>query len=325
MIEIEDNYTVSDRIVLGTTNINISPLGLGTWQWGDKLVWSYGSGEFNDADLQAGFQRTLAAGINFFDTAESYGSGRSETLLGQYLKRAIQEGKTPQDGVVIATKFMPYPWRMSRNELLLALKQSLIRLGLDHVDLFQVHHPAPPRSPETWAASLADAVEAGLAKAVGVSNYSEDWMRRAHAVLARRGIPLASNQVEYSLIVRDPEWNGVLKACNELGITLIAYSPLAKGLLTGKYSRQNPPRGVRRFMARRYLNKIDPLILSLQKIGEAHGGKTPGQVSLNWLMGKGAVPIPGIKNFRHAEENSGAVGWHLTKDEMEELDQLKLD
>ena len=325
MIETNENYTTSERIVLGRTSLNISPLGIGTWQWGDKLFWRYGTGEFNDADIQAGFQRALAAGINFFDTAEGYGSGHSETLLGKYLHRAIQEGKAPKDGLIIATKFMPYPWRLSRQELILALKQSLKRLGLDRIDLYQIHQPIPPRSPEAWAEALADAVEQKLVRAVGVSNYSEDWMRRAYDVLARRGVPLASNQVEYSLLNRDPEWNGVMKACKELNVTLIAYSPLGKGLLTGKYTQQNPPKGIRRFLLRQQLSRLQPLVDLLRHIGDNHYGKTPGQVALNWLMAKGAVPIPGIKTFHHAEENSGALGWHLTRDEIDQLNDYKFD
>ena len=324
-METEENYTVSERIVLGATNIRISPLGIGTWQWGDKLVWNYGTGDYNDADIQAGFERALAAGINFFDSAETYGSGHSETLLGQFIRRANQEGKTPLDGIVVASKFMPYPWRLSSKELVAALKRSLKRLGLERIDLYQVHQPLPPHPPETWATCLADVASEGLVQAVGVSNYSEDWMRRAYEILAKRGISLASNQVEYSLMMRDPEWNGVLKACRELKVTLIAYSPLGKGLLTGKYTPENPPKGVRRFQAGRNLKSIQPLIRLMHKIGQEHGGKTPGQVALNWLISNGVVPIPGIKNFRQAEDNSGALGWHLTRDEIDLLGELKLE
>jgi aryl-alcohol dehydrogenase-like predicted oxidoreductase len=323
-METEGKREVSERIVLGATDIRVSPMGIGTWQWGDRLVWNYGTGEFNDADLQAGFERALIAGINFFDTAETYGSGHSEMLLGQFLRRALQEGKAAPDVVIIATKFMPYPWRLSPKELFSSLKRSLKRLDIDHIDLYQIHHPLPPHTPETWAACLADVASEGLVRAVGVSNYSEDWTRRAFETLAKRGIPLASNQVEYNLLMRDPEWNGILKACRELKITLIAHTPLARGLLTGKYTPDNPPKGVRRFQASRNLKSIQPLIHLMFKFGQEHGGKTPGQVALNWLINKGAMPIPGIKNFRQAEENCGALGWHLTADEVSQLDEFKL-
>ena len=316
-----DEHTVLDRVPLGSTSIRISPLGIGTWQWGDRMFWNYGQGEFNDADLHAGFRAALSAGVNFFDTAEVYGSGRSETLLGEFIRT---DNPQPAEPLVVATKFMPYPWRLSRKELVRALRRSLKRLGLDHVDLYQVHQPIPPLPPETWAAGLADAAGEGLVRAVGVSNYSEDWMRRAHAVLAKRGLPLASNQVEYSLLVRDPEWNGVQAACKELDVTLIAYSPLGKGLLTGKYTPEHPPKGVRRFMLGRYLKPVQPLVGLLREIGQKHGGKTPAQVALNWLMAKGAVPIPGLKNLRQAAENLGALGWRLTPDEVAALDDTKV-
>ena len=312
---------ILDRVPLGSTSIRISPLGIGTWQWGDRMFWNYGQGEFNDADLRAGFRAAVAAGINFFDTAEVYGSGRSETLLGEFMR---SDNPPPASPLVVATKFMPYPWRLSRKELVKALRHSLKRLGLDHVDLYQVHQPIPPLPPETWAAGLADALGEGLVRAVGVSNYSEDWMRRTQAVLAKRGIPLVSNQVEYSLLTRSPEWNGVRAACQELNVTLIAYSPLGKGLLTGKYTPEHPPKGARRVMLGRYLEPVQPLVRLLREIGQKYGGKTPAQVALNWLMVKGAVPIPGIKNLRQASENLGALGWRLTPDEAAALEEIKI-
>jgi len=147
-------------------------------------------------------------------------------------------------------------------------------------------------------------------------------MRRAHDVLAKRGIPLASNQVEYSLLHRQPERNGVLAACRDLRVALIAYSPVAKGILTGKYTPQNPPPGVRgRQWNFKPLAHIQPLIARLREVGEAHGGKTPAQVALNWLIQKGALPIPGVKNARQVQDNLGALGWSLTPDEVELLDQ----
>src|SRR5262249_6112696 len=138
-------------------------------------------------------------------------------------------------------KFMPLFWRLRKGQLSRALRGSLKRLKVSKLDLYQIHWPSLPLSVETWAEALADAVEAGLTRAVGVSNYDVDQMRRTHGVLAKRCIPLASNQVEYNLLDRSPERNGVFDACRELGVTLIAYSPLAMGMLTGKYTPENPP------------------------------------------------------------------------------------
>jgi len=175
--------------------------------------------------------------------------------------------------------------------------------------------------------ALAKAVEEGLTCAVGVSNYTPSQTVRAHATLARYGIPLASNQVEYSLLERKPETSGLVKVCRDLGVTVIAYSPIAKGMLTGKYTPDNVPSGMRgRMYKREYLSKIQPLIGLLNEIGQAHGvansAKTPSQVSLNWLICKGAVPIPGAKNLRQAQENLGALGWRLTDEEVARLDEM---
>ncbi len=234
--------TSSDRVSLGSTGIQISPMGIGTWAWGDTWFWQYGKGGYSDADLDAAYQASLAYGISFFDTAEMYGRGRSERLLGQFARQAGWP-------VVITTKFFPLPWRVSKGQLMGALRHSLDRLGLESVDLYQMHWPFPPVPIDTWMDAMADAVQAGLIRAVGVSNYNAEQTRRAHDALARRGVPLASNQVDYSLLQRKPETNGLLALCKQLNVTLIAYSPLAQGLLTGKYTPQNPPPGLR---GRRY-------------------------------------------------------------------------
>lgn len=307
------SIATAERIALGSSDTQVSTLGIGAWAWGDRLVWGYKSG-YNDADLQGAFQATLAAGINLLDTAELYGFGRSETLIGQFMR---QSGQRP----VIATKFTPLPWRFMKSQLISALRGSLRRLGMERVDLYQIHWPSPPGTIETWMDALADAVKAGLTRAVGVSNYSVEQMQRAHAALAKRGIALASNQVEYSLLTRDPERSGLLKLCHELNVTLIAYSPLAMGLLTGKYTPDNPPRGVRgRWYKPPYLAQIQPLIALLREIGQAQGGKTPSQVALNWLICKGTLPIPGAKNVRQVQDNAGALGWRLTDDQVAVLD-----
>ncbi len=302
-----------ESISLGSSDLRVSPLGIGTWAWGDRMFWGYGR-DYTDADLQAAFDASLAAGITWFDTAEIYGSGQSERLLGQFARAA-------GGPVVVATKFFPFPWRWRPSSILNALRRSLQRLGLEQVDLYQIHQPFPPVPIETWMAGLADAVEAGLVRAVGVSNYSPEQTRRAHAALAQRGVPLASNQVAYSLLHRLPERNGLVEVCRELNITLIAYSPLAQGLLTGKYTPENPPPGLRGWrFNRKLVAQSQPLIALLSETGAAHGGKTPAQVALNWVICKGAVPIPGAKTARQAQDNAGALGWRLTDQEVAVLD-----
>ncbi len=311
------NLASRETVQLGRTGINVPPLGAGTWQWGDTAFWGYGKG-YAEEQVRAAFDASLAAGVDFFDTAEIYGRGRSERFLGRFIDgAAIAGGARP----VVATKFMPLPWRLGKRALLAALRASLGRLGLAQVDLYQIHFPMPPVPLETWAEALADAVAAGLTRAVGISNCSADQTRRVHAVLARRGVLLASNQVEYSLLHRAPERNGLAQACRELGVTLIAYSPLAKGMLTGKYTPANPPPG---FRGRRYrgetLAGMQPLIGLLREIGQAHGDRTPGQVALNWVICKDALPIPGAKNAAQAQGNAGALGWRLSEAEVAALD-----
>ncbi len=303
----------SDFVSLGNTGIQISTMGLGTWAWGDRLFWGYG-GSYDIEDVCQAFVASLAGGINFIDTAEVYGQGNSERIIGEILRESGAN-------VIIATKFQPFPWRLSRAAFIKALRASLKRLGRESVELYQIHWPFPPVPVETWANALADAIELGLTLAVGVSNYNAQQMRRTHTVLVKRGVLLASNQVEFSLLNRQAESSGLLSLCHELGVTLIAYSPLTQGLLTGKYTPQNTPSGFRAIRYNsRYLAHIQPLIRLLREIGGAHGGKTPAQVALNWTICKGTVPIPGAKNAHQAEENIGALGWRLTNEEVTRLD-----
>lgn len=302
-------------IALGKTEIKVSPLGVGAWAWGDRFYWSYGRG-YDAADVKAAFDYSLEGGINWIDTAEAYGQGQSERYVGKF----VAERETR---VVIATKFMPFPWRLGKGALRKALQRSRERLGVEQIDLYQIHWPFPPISVETWADALADAVQEGLVRAVGVSNYNEDQMRRANAVLTKRGVPLASNQVLYNLIDRKVERNGLLKACQEMNISLIAYSPIAQGLLTGKYTADRPMPGVRgRRYSRALLERVRPLVERMREIGQQYDGKTPSQVALNWLICKGTLPIPGAKNARQAKENAGALGWRLDEADVAELERL---
>jgi aryl-alcohol dehydrogenase-like predicted oxidoreductase len=174
------------------------------------------------------------------------------------------------------------------------------------------------------ADALARARDAGLVRAVGVSNYSAKETRSMAAALQKHGMELATNQIEFSLLRRAPETTGLLAACKELGVLPLAYSPIGQGRLTGKYSASNPPPGKRNF-SNHPMEVVDGVVAVLRRIGEKHGGKLPSQVALNWVMNKGAVPIPGAKNRRQAEENAGALGWSLDGDDVLELDRVGLD
>lgn len=304
-------------VPLGRSGLRVSPVGAGTWQWGDRYYWGYGR-DYGPEDLRAAFAGALSAGLTFFDTAEIYGLGRSEKILGGLLQER-SAGAAP----VIATKFFPMPWRLRRADLSRALGGSLRRLGLEKVDLYQVHQPVGPRDVAHWARAMADAHDAGLVRAVGVSNYDVPQLLRAHDALAARGVPLSSNQVGFSLLNRSAERSGLLEAARDLGVTVIAYGPLGEGLLSGKYTTDRPPPLLRRVRyARKWLPKLPPLIGLMRDIGRAHGGAPPAQVALAWCIEKGTVPIAGIKKAEHARDAAAAMSLRLSADETAALDQV---
>ena len=292
-------------------------LGIGTWAWGDKLVWGYGN-SYSEADIREAFKVCVGGGVRFFDSAEVYGQGKAETILGELCAQEDEE-------FVIATKMMPFPWRLFHNSLKFALQNSLRRLRVNQVQLYQMHWPLPPVKVDTWMDRMAEVVDAGMVKAVGVSNYNLEQTITAHEALKKRGLRLASNQVEYHLLERRIEQNGLMEYCLEEGIKIIAYSPLAMGILTGKYTPENPPAGTRAAQYNRsYLEKIQPLIKTLIRIGNDADGKSAGQVAINWCIQKGTLPIPGVKNAAQAVQNLGAIGWQLDAEEMALLDEVSL-
>ncbi len=311
-------------VTLGPGGLVVPALGIGTWAWGDSLFWDYGKA-YSDSDLHAAFDATLDAGLTLFDTAEIYGFGQSERLIGRFMQQRPQQATQE---AIVATKYFPLPWRFSKQSVVDALSASLDRLQVASVALYQVHWPLDfLLSQKDLMLALAAEVRRGRIGAVGVSNYSASQMRDAHRYLAEQGIPLAVNQVQYSLLNRKPETNGVIDTARELGITILAYSPLAQGLLTGKYTPESnlKPAGARwlnpRF-SQSGLTELMPVIGALQEIGEKRD-RTPAQVALNWLVAQGNVmPIPGAKNAHQAAQNAGALGWKLTTDELGQLDQL---
>jgi aryl-alcohol dehydrogenase-like predicted oxidoreductase len=283
----------------------VSAVGAGTNTWGSR------GGK--DPDKRSTFDSLLDCGVTLLDTAEIYTAGASERTIGRCIR---ESGRKP----LVLTKFFPFPWRFGRQAMRAAATRSLARLQLPRVDVYLLHFPWPPVSLETWADALADAVEAGLARAVGISNCGPDQTRRAHAALAARGVPLACNEVEFNLLHRRAERSGLLEVCRELGVTVIAYRPLALGTLTGKYDAGHRPPGYRGlWYGRGYLAGIQPVLAALRRVAEARG-RTVSQVALNWVLCKGALPIPGAKSPAQARENAGAMGWRLTPAEIERLE-----
>lgn len=305
---------------MGQNGPAVTPLCIGTWAWGDKLFWNYGD-RYGPEQLQEAFTAALEAGVTFFDTAEIYGTGKSEEFLGQFLQQT-------QQPVQIATKFGPLPWRFTAQSVSNALTHSLKRLQLQQIALYQVHWPfAFFLSQKTLMNALADEVKRGRIAAVGVSNYSAEQMRDVHQILAARGVPLAVNQVRYSLLSRQVESQGIITTARDLGVTILAYSPLAQGLLTGKYSIDGAetPSGARKIDSRfkkEGLQKIAPVISLLRNFGEKYD-RTPAQVALNWLIAQGnVIPIAGVKTAEQVRQNAGALGWRLSDDEIRKLEQV---
>lgn len=315
---------MNHQMTLGKANLRVSRMGIGAMVWGQPkgmARWTpaqlaYGPSH-GTAEEEEALKVSLDAGVNLIDTAAMYSNGAAERRVGE-----LARGKD----VLIATKFPPSPF--SREDVFpKAFQDSLARLQRNSIDLYQHHFPSNRVSIPKLMSYMADAVEAGKVKAVGVSNYSAEQMRLAHAELAKRGIPLASNQVQYSLLYRKPEVDGVLDACRELGITLIAYSPLAQGALTGKYSPETKASGLRRFLPnfnRKALEAVQPVVELLRQIGDRYG-KSPSQVALRWLIeNENVLPIPGAKNSKQAAENVGALTFSLTPEEVQMLSHVTM-
>jgi pyridoxine 4-dehydrogenase len=326
--------------VVGDGALSISPMGVGTWSWGNQFVWGYD--ERFDPELEKVFDRAVDRGITLFDTADSYGTGngldgRSEVLLGEFLRRYPQNTSLPRSEdalkrlseVNIASKFAPYPWRITPRSVVRAARESSDRLGKESVELGQLHWSTgnyqPFQERALWD-GLAEAYETGVIKAVGLSNYGPEQLKRAAAYMRRRSVPIATLQVQYHLLSRFPEMNGTRELCDALGIRLIAYSPLGLGLLTGKYSVENPPPGVRGYAYREVLPALPALLDVARSIGEARADpetgipKTPAQIALNWCLCKDTTPIPGAKTLDQLNENLGALGWRLSEGEVRALD-----
>jgi aryl-alcohol dehydrogenase-like predicted oxidoreductase len=278
---------------LGKSGLDVSAIGVGTnrWRLGD-----------NDAAVLETFQALLDGGVSFIDTAEVYGFGKSEQLIGQCIKT---DGRKP----VIVSKFAPFIARTSPRHLMRALDASLARLGVEAVDLYLVHFPFPLVDMATFADGLIEAARSGKARHVGVSNFNAEQMQRVADRLASAGVPLAANEVHYSLAHRAPETNGVLDACRELDVALLAYFPLASGRLTAPPDPAKP-------------DKLDGVRRATTEIGEAHQA-AQSQVALNWLLARDrhVIPIPGASKARHAKDNIAALGWSLTPEEFKRLDE----
>eukprot|EP00978_Attheya_sp_CCMP212_P008051 scaffold18739_cov52-Attheya_sp.AAC.4 len=347
---------VKKQVKVGRTKagpIDVSSLGCGTWSWGNKLLWDYDPSQ--DEEIYEAYRAVRMAGVSLFDTADSYGTldlnGRAEILLGQFEKR-LQTELSPSTTTAttsmpvwsflfpsmatptqmsmpppqqVATKFAPYPWRITRGSMVAAARASLKRLDQDKLTLAQLHWSTANYQPFQEGAiwqGIADVYDEGLCEAVGVSNYGPKQLVKFADCMAERQVPLATAQVQYSLMTYKDTGLASKEACDDVGCTLISYSPLCLGLLTGKYNLDNLPRSgnPRRQLFKELLPGAQPLLNTLAAIAK-DVDKTQSQVAINWAMCKGTVPIPGARNLKQAQENLGAVGWSLSNGAVDELDR----
>jgi len=286
----------------------VSKIGLGTWQFGSR-EWGYGD-RYAAVEAARIVERALELGITLFDTAEIYGLGRSERILG----RALQgHGDVP----FVATKIFPLlPLAPVVEQRGVA---SALRLGLRHLDLYQVHQPNPLVRDSTTMRGMRALQDVGLVGAVGVSNYSLERWRRAEAALGR---PVLSNQVRYSLVDRRPE-RELIPYAEDVGRVVIAYSPLAQGFLSGRYNASTRPADLMRRRSKLFrpdtLERGAALFAVLRAVAAAHDA-TPAQVALAWTIRRpNVVAIPGASSVEQVESNAAAADLDLHDDEIRAL------
>jgi pyridoxine 4-dehydrogenase len=333
--------------------LTVSEMGCGTWSWGNRFLWDYDPSQ--DDEIYQAYRTVRQAGITVFDTADSYGTldlnGRAEILLGDFERRYQAEMQPTSSSSTannnkpwwnlgtsttsnkstnlqqqqVATKFAPYPWRLTRGSFVQAARASLKRLQQDQLAIAQLHWSTANYQPfqerVLWE-GLADIYDAGLCQAVGVSNYGPRQLQKIAAYLqTERQVPLASAQIQYSLMTFQAA-EPMNDVCDSLNCRLISYSPLCLGLLTGKYTLDQLPRpgNPRRQLFRELLPGAQPLLQLLHVVARDYC-KSPTQIALNWALCHDTVPIPGCRTVQQAEENLGATGWRLSPDVVDALDR----
>jgi len=333
--------------------IEISALGCGTWSWGNRLLWDYDPSQ--DEEIYSAYKSVRDADVTLFDTADSYGTldlnGRAEILLGEFEKRYLmeteeewkkkEEAQSPSkffgnmfsssldsssiSKQQVATKFAPYPWRVFPSSMTNAAKESLSRLGQNKLALAQLHWSTANYQPfqerALWE-GIGNVYDEGLCDAIGVSNYGPQQLQKIASYMEEREVPLATAQIQYSLMTYK-DCRDMNQICDDQNVRLISYSPLCLGLLTGKYDMDNLPRqgNPRRQLFREILPGAKPLLDTLGVMAKDLG-KSQSQISINWAICKGTVPIPGARTLRQAKENLGSVDFRLSSDMVEELDRV---
>ena len=309
---------------LGHSDLEVSPIGLGVMQFagGSGAIQAINPAVPEETRIEI-VKTALEGGINWFDTAELFGAGRSE----KYLAEALDELGEISQRAIIATKWSSY-LRFAGN-IKKTIQERLDKLSPYSIGLYQIHNPKSFSSTKAEMNAMADLVKGGKIRAVGVSNFNSDQMRVAQDTLEKRGLGLASNQVHYNLLNRKIEYNGVLETARDLGISLIAWAPLASGILTGKFHK-NPEKltGIPAIRRKRLEKKLEdswPVIDVLDEIASKYESE-PAQVALAWLIqqGEDIVAIPGATRIGHVMEGFGAMNLQLSEKDLTQLDQTSL-
>ncbi|KAK1924529.1 NADP-dependent oxidoreductase domain-containing protein [Papiliotrema laurentii] len=316
--------TTRDRVPFPTYDkdrpVNASHLCIGAWPWGDRPTWHWSEDELGD--VQAAWRKMYQAGINFIDTAQTYGNGRSEEIVGRLISGL------PRDSVVVQTKYFPNPLGIENyihpiEAPVNALRQTLERIKVDYVDIYLVHGPIHPQSTTSIAQGMAECVTSGMARAIGIANYDTQGMLEFKESLEEYGVPLATHQCEFSILRRWPELHNEISTCHANGVVFQGYSSIANGRLSGKYTTENPPPKTYRF-SNYDMKDLEPTLDVLRAIARKRG-KPVASVSLNYSVSKGAVPVVGIRNVQQAEEAIEAMGWRLSSEEMKEIDDVSAE
>lgn len=290
-------------------------IGLGTWAWGNRLVWNYGSA-FDENDLFEVYSRMLESPLPFFSTSEGFSEGESERMLGRFSVRAPKPA-------FISSKFIPRFWLVRRSDFRSHLLASLKRLKRRKIDLYLIAPPSGWMNLRMLAECAVEAIDNGQIQNVGVSNFSAVQAAKFAELLAHFGVHLSCLEAEYNLLNRSVETNGIRQLSIELGVPLIAQSPLALGLLSGKFLNEPVQNGLRQQLMNRYpQQRLSGLIRQMNQIGSENEGRNAAQVALNWLICKRAVPIPGATSARQADENLQSINWSLSDEQVERLDRL---
>lgn len=298
-------------------NVEVPYLSIGSWSWGDKATWNYHATQ-DFPKIQEAWEILKKDGLTFIDTAQAYGDGESERICGQLIKNM------PRDSYVINTKWFSLP---DMTNLLTQshgpvhkLRDSLRNLGLDCVDVYMVHGPIHTTMYSTVAKGLAECVHSGMTKVVGVANYDKNEMMKMANELEKHGVPLALNQCEYSVLRRMPEVTGLLQECRKRNIVFEGYASLAQGRLTGKYTIANEPERTKRFSSYP-IHYLEQTLSVLEHISMERSVPMAA-VALNYAISKGVTPICGVRNPSQAQENTQALGWRLTPEEMQRIEAV---